>query len=185
MATFNAAAVSNTTIGYEKGITMQTGRALRDNPQSAFEGALNAYRLQLAALPRIGVGDTTKCGPIESEANSSGDVVTPFVELGILQKGSIRVYSTRVSAGGSAEYITVSRRRAGVGVVQASNTDTPQTVDVDVEPGDMIRVSAGATFGSGGGTVTLNVSLRCGENDLWPGQGMFGYIKNNAEFPTS
>lgn len=42
MPTYNAAAVSDATIAFQKPITLQQGRALRDNPLAAFEGAVSA-----------------------------------------------------------------------------------------------------------------------------------------------
>lgn len=42
MPTYNSAAVSDTTIAFEKPITLQQGRALRDNPLAVLEGATNA-----------------------------------------------------------------------------------------------------------------------------------------------
>ena len=50
MTTFNASAVDNATIGHRKGISLQTGRALRDNPIAIAEGAAGAPRIQFAAL---------------------------------------------------------------------------------------------------------------------------------------
>jgi len=50
MTTYNAAAVADSVIAYQKGITLQQGRALRDNPLAQFEGASGAPRLQFAAL---------------------------------------------------------------------------------------------------------------------------------------
>ena len=44
MATYNAAAVSNTAIAFRKPITLQQGRALRDNPLAIAEGADDAPR---------------------------------------------------------------------------------------------------------------------------------------------
>lgn len=42
MPTYNSATVSDTTIAFEKPITLQQGRALRDNPLAVLEGASNA-----------------------------------------------------------------------------------------------------------------------------------------------
>lgn len=39
MTTYNAAAVADAVIAYQKGITLQQGRALRDNPLAQFESA--------------------------------------------------------------------------------------------------------------------------------------------------
>lgn len=50
MTTYDASAVSNAAIAHKKGISLQTGRALRDNPLAMFEGAAGAPRLQFAAM---------------------------------------------------------------------------------------------------------------------------------------
>jgi len=50
MATYNFAAVADAVIAFKKGITLQQGRALRDNPIAMFEGAVGAPRLQFPAL---------------------------------------------------------------------------------------------------------------------------------------
>ena len=50
MTTFNASAVSDTAIGFEKPITLQQGRALRDNPIAISEGSTGAHKIQGRAL---------------------------------------------------------------------------------------------------------------------------------------
>lgn len=56
MTTFSAAAVSNAAIAFQKPITLQQGRALRDNLAASFEGSPGAHRLQGAAHPDFSVG---------------------------------------------------------------------------------------------------------------------------------
>ena len=50
MTTYNSSAVDNATIGHRKGISLQTGRALRDNPLAIGEGSAGAPRIVGAAL---------------------------------------------------------------------------------------------------------------------------------------
>lgn len=50
MTTYNAAAVADAIIAYGKGITLQQGRALRDNPIAIAEGASGAPKVMAAAL---------------------------------------------------------------------------------------------------------------------------------------
>jgi len=50
MPTYNFAAVADAVIAFKKGITLQQGRALRDNPIAMMEGAPGAPRLQFEAL---------------------------------------------------------------------------------------------------------------------------------------
>ena len=56
MTTFSAAAVSNAAIAFQKPITLQQGRALRDNPIAITEGAVGAPRIQGAAHPEFSPG---------------------------------------------------------------------------------------------------------------------------------
>ena len=50
MATFDVSTLTNAAISHKQPITMQQGRALRDNLEASFEGAAGAWRLQDAAL---------------------------------------------------------------------------------------------------------------------------------------
>jgi len=56
MTTYSAAAVSDTVIAHEKGITLQQGRALRDNPLAQAEGASGAPKIQGIALDNLWLG---------------------------------------------------------------------------------------------------------------------------------
>ena len=56
MTTYDASAVANTVIAYKKGMTLQQGRALRDNPLAMFEGAAGAPRLLGESVARLGNG---------------------------------------------------------------------------------------------------------------------------------
>jgi len=47
---YSASAVSNTAIAFQKPITLQQGRALRDNPLEMFLGGAGAPRLQFEAI---------------------------------------------------------------------------------------------------------------------------------------
>ena len=50
MTTYDASAVSNTVIAHKKGITLQQGRALRDNPIAITEGSETAPKIAGAAF---------------------------------------------------------------------------------------------------------------------------------------
>lgn len=64
MTTYDASAVSNSVIAHEKGITLQQGRALRDNPIAIAEGSAGAPRVQGQALGNVLVdhGNLTSWG---------------------------------------------------------------------------------------------------------------------------
>jgi hypothetical protein len=69
MATYDAAAVSDAVIAFKKGITLQQGRALRDNPIAIAEGATGAPRVEGRALDTfmgtLSLVDTTATGFID------------------------------------------------------------------------------------------------------------------------
>ena len=85
MATYNAAAVADAVIAHKKGITLQTGRALRDNPLATFEGATGAPYIEYFWHPFDGaaVGDGND-GEIWSFAadGAVNIVTTPAFEAG-------------------------------------------------------------------------------------------------------
>jgi hypothetical protein len=55
MTTYNGTAVADTTIAFQKGITLQQGRALRDNPIAIAEGAAGAPYVAAGWHPYDGV----------------------------------------------------------------------------------------------------------------------------------
>lgn len=62
MATYDETAVSDIQIGHKKGMTIQQGRALRDNPIAMMEGSSGAPKLDAPALNILlltGSGDVT------------------------------------------------------------------------------------------------------------------------------
>lgn len=56
MPTYNAGAVSDTAIAYQKPITLQQGRGLRDNPLAIAEGAAGAPRISGKAMASVARG---------------------------------------------------------------------------------------------------------------------------------
>lgn len=56
MPTYSAAAVSDTVIAHKQGITIQQGRALRDNPIAMAEGQPDAPLIQGHALQNLFIG---------------------------------------------------------------------------------------------------------------------------------
>lgn len=169
MATYDYGVVNNTVIAHKKPITLQQGRALRDNLIASFEGQPGAPRLALAALPRISAGASTRYTLNKFTAATT----TVEWRLGIIQGGSIRV---RVDANTGA-MTTGERLRGGVGT---AFTGGGPEYDVTVLPGDMIHVIITDAGGAPDGTVTLKVTA--GE-DLWPAEGTYGYITGNGAFP--
>ena len=56
MPTYNAAAVSDAAIAFQKPVTLQQGRGLRDNPEAVYEGGTGAPRVQGRALGGVYMG---------------------------------------------------------------------------------------------------------------------------------
>ncbi len=50
MTTFDESIVTDAVIAHKKGISLQQGRALRDNPKAAAEGAADAYKFAMKSL---------------------------------------------------------------------------------------------------------------------------------------
>ena len=59
MTTYNAASVSDAVIAFQKGITLQQGRALRDNPKAVWEGDPSAPGISGLGMARPGHGLAT------------------------------------------------------------------------------------------------------------------------------
>lgn len=62
MTTYDGSAVSNTVIAHKKPITLQQGRALRDNPIAISEGAPSAPRIAIRALTPLYLGGSNGSG---------------------------------------------------------------------------------------------------------------------------
>lgn len=109
MTTYNSGAVADAVIAFQKGITLQQGRALRDNPIAMFEGAAGAPRLQFGALDAAfstagGIGSY-----VWGRRNTAGDIATgatvagsTLVPTGAFQSGYASAGSPAGMTSGSA-----------------------------------------------------------------------------------
>lgn len=102
MTTYNASAVDDAVISHKKGITLQQGRALRDNPIAMFEGAAGAPRL------------ATKTKSLDLGINSTG-ILTGFDDwTGLFGWGSFENISgainrlIEISIGDATTFATAS-----------------------------------------------------------------------------
>lgn len=110
---YNAAAVSNTAIAFQKPITLQQGRALRDNPIAMLEGAPGAPRLQFAALDE----SFSTAGGIGSYVLASRNT-TVAVAFGVAVAGSTllpagAVYAIDTSGGNGAKALGLGAALSG------------------------------------------------------------------------
>ena len=98
MTTYNAAAVTDAIIAYGKGITLQQGRALRDNPIAIAEGASGAPKVMAAAL-NIATGSA-------SASVASGYTITFTIDILSFVPATLGYGSISSSGGLPAIFIT-------------------------------------------------------------------------------
>ena len=105
MTTYDASAVSNTVIAHKKGITLQQGRALRDNPIAISEGSENAPKVSGAAFgPGYWLGP--KLGPTATYVQDLSNIRWLKVEFG--SPSSIGLSNDGGVTWGAYESFTVS-----------------------------------------------------------------------------
>jgi hypothetical protein len=113
MATYDAAAVSDAVIAFKKGITLQQGRALRDNPIAIAEGATGAPRVEGRSLDTfmgtLSLVDTTATGFIDLDRfeliRAVGNIDVATV---VSRTMEIRFSNDNGSSYGSYQTITIS-----------------------------------------------------------------------------
>jgi len=180
MTTYNAGAVSNTAIAYQKPITLQQGRALRDNPIAIAEGATGALRIMGEALARennglpvltVAAADTYALTEgaggevVTLVANSTSDVVAHRWTLSAFD-GSVRVRGSH-SVDGNGITITLSLFKNGI-LVQSFSlvggvlpVSAARVVDVSVLAGDVLEWrhrSSNASFPSSFSNAAISAS---------------------------
>lgn len=153
MTTYNGAAVADTTIAFQKGITLQQGRALRDNPIAIAEGAAGAPRVQGYAIASDNNGLTVTAvtaadtvtltvgaTPVAGTNNAPNTTYVLAYSWTInAYTGTVRFKCTQNSTSDSSN---VELRKNGVVV---TNFATPaggpvdRVVDVSVSLGDVIE----------------------------------------------
>lgn len=83
MTTYNYAAVADAAIAFEKGMTLQQGRALRDNPIAITEAAAGAPQIVVAALRQAYNSVTVAVAPgTPVNVNLSDYAFLPSVTVG-------------------------------------------------------------------------------------------------------
>lgn len=157
MTTYDSSAVSNTVIAYEKPITLQQGRALRDNPLAIAEGAAGAPRVQTAAMEPPAAGSVVIARyPNGGGATTNTSITLPF-HVNVLVAGVIRFAATMQSSSATGTQ-TLTLRKNGTTVATLTITGTTaatvKTADITVAVGDTLT----ATLISSSGTITITVS---------------------------
>ena len=146
MATYDAAAVSDTAIAFQKGITLQQGRALRDNLTATAQGAAGAPKIASKIVSGAG---TTVFGGM---ANFGGLIAWGTLRSPVESGGS----SLTIAAGTDASTFAVGSIVATV----APDTHTPFTLFVDFATGAWR--CAHDTMGGGIGAATVTTGTLAG-----------------------
>ena len=154
MPTYNAAAVADAAIAHRKGISLQSGRALRDNPIAIIEGEPGAPRIVGKAIARlssfpvltvtasdlVNLSASNTVLQILSQTNTAVDVVAKRITI-VSVTGAIRLKATHRTSDASAT-ASLSLFKNNV-LVQAYNTTNllgvQRTVDENVAPGDVLE----------------------------------------------
>lgn len=128
MPTYNAAAVADGVIAFEKGITIQQGRALRDNPIAIAEGATGAPKISGAAF-----GDQYWLGVGEADDTNYAEYTVDLSNVRWLRidffSGTIDRIS--LSANGGGTWGSDQSLFAAIG-------GTPNRVYIDLQTGDVL-----------------------------------------------
>ena len=180
---YNSAPVSDEVIAHKKPITLQTGRALRDNMLSLnsdqialiaaiVAGDAGAARIRINALQRVTAGDQIRSRRDASQSDSATDILAEVTghSFGFMQAGSIRAYFEHSGTGSFAQ---VRRVRNSVDTVIGeyanSGSLVARSVDVDVLPGDLVYIY-NSDGGAGSNSVTLqNCRFATAGEHLYPG----------------
>jgi hypothetical protein len=160
---YNAAAVSDATIAFRKPITLQQGRALRDNPEAIAQGLSGATRIRGAAMYGSVAGSVLqrRCTPIKSASSGSNATDTEIhgqTFFTALTACTVRVTFTCViviASGGSASFNIL---RDGAGLISWTTSQTNSVYDVALSAGQSIAITTDATGNSGGSTSSVAVS---------------------------
>ena len=155
MTTYNGAAVSDAAIAFQKPITLQQGRALRNNPIAMAEGASGAPRIQgyalasdnngLAVVSVTASNAVTLAAGVSKVFGTADTTSTTFVLGGQFTinayTGSIRFFCQHYS-NNAAGISTLEIRKNGTVVSTFTTTGTTivgRTVDVPIALGDLIE----------------------------------------------
>ena len=161
MATWNP--LTDTETGHKKPVVMGLFRRLRDMVLAVVEGAPGAPSLSFKALGTLEPGAS-----IRSVSN-----VTEH-QFEFIQTGTIRVTLLHKATGGGTSTVDVYRQRSGGNTLMAtwgtaSASYQARSVDIDVEPGDLVVIQHRTTSGAFPSDIAFMRFQTNGQN-LWPGR---------------
>ena len=162
MPTYNASAVTDAVIAFRKPITLQQGRALRDNPLAIAEGSSGAPRVDgnafpdhlagavvLDAVTPIGLDILTADGPA---GVGGGTLFQYYWSFTAIKSAALRMQADmKVSAGAATARIAIIRNGTVVTELTTSSTSyAAQQIDFTYGAGDQITVRAGIDYTNAG-----------------------------------
>lgn len=166
MTTYNAAALADSVIAFLKGITLQQGRALRDNPIAITEGATGAPRIVGAAMKRlvdmpvitVAAADTYDATPLVSTvtttlSTSSTSFQVAYAHTVTVGTGSMRFTATHEGTGSATSTLEIDKNGTVI-ATDAATTSAVSTYDVSVVPGDVVTWKHRVSSGAGNSVVT-------------------------------
>lgn len=145
-----------------------------ENCVAMFEGAPNAPRLMLGALPELAPGTGIRCRGLTNSTGSN--VYVTACGFMFLQRGTARfTCDHRTSSGTWSADVALVRTRAGtVSTLQTWNTNSATNVfrsaDLAVKPGDLFefRHRTNSTVAQ---SIIENPCIRTSGADIWPTPG--------------
>lgn len=179
--------ISTTECQPNKPLTSELALRWRANLLASFQGASGAARLAIGALERLNAGNTQRALNSSTYSTANGTYQDTWSFM-VQQGGTVRFkWEQRLNtAGGSiTSYARILLTRAGssTGYGEATETGTTfvdKSVDVTVQPGDMITFQ----HRRDGGAVELseirNLVIATGGADLWPTESLATYINSNT-----
>jgi hypothetical protein len=154
------------TVDVEKPIRSEQGFAFFGNLIAAFPGKLGAPRLWLPALERLEAGTQIR-SRIDAPLNVTAiNTTTVRHRFGFIQHGQIRVTFTLAVVNIVNGQIVRERNGADT-TIFSSNTSGTFSADVDVLPGDEVRIEL--VIGAVGDGTISDCRFQTNGQDLWPG----------------
>lgn len=168
MATYRAIASSE--VLPKAPVTATLMAALKDNPDAIAEGAASATRIRVGALQRLAAGSSIRSrnDTVQNTAGTGSNQIAQ--EFGIFQSGTVTItLDQKVTAGTATARVRRVRNGANVDVdwTTSSTTYVARSTDVNVEPGDLIRVYWFIASGAGN-TDIRNIRLQTNGEDYYP-----------------
>lgn len=171
MATWNP--LTDTETGHKKPVVMGLFRRLRDMVLAVVEGAPGAPSLSFKALGTLEPGASIRSRIDAMNSTSSVSNVTVH-QFEFIQTGTIRVTLQHKATGGGTSTVDVYRQRSGGNTLMAtwgtaSASYQARSVDIDVEPGDLVVIQHRTTSGAFPSDIAFMRFQTNGQN-LWPGR---------------